>query len=104
YISHNYIFAISFGSVINSPGASSDSNNYLEFGAVVSDIYFVFGSALSGFALSGFAPNTYFGFGSGSGTVASNTNAITDTNQYATPDANRYSASDTNHYAAPNTN
>ncbi|CAG8537374.1 14214_t:CDS:2 [Dentiscutata heterogama] len=101
-ISYNYVPAVLLGLVINSPGADGDSDNYLESGAVASDTHFVSGSAPSGSALSGSAPDTYSG--SGSGAVAPDTNAAPDTNRYAAPDANYYSASNTNHYAAPNAN
>ncbi|CAG8510238.1 13758_t:CDS:2, partial [Dentiscutata heterogama] len=100
-ISHNYILAISLGPIINSLGAGSDSDNYLEFGAIASDTYFVSGSAPTGSALSSSASNTYFESRSGSG---ADTNAAPNTNQYAALDANHYFAPDTNYYAAPNAN
>ncbi|CAG8734652.1 399_t:CDS:2, partial [Dentiscutata heterogama] len=46
-ISCNYVPAISLSLVINSSGAGGDSDNYLESGAVVSNTYFVSGSAPS---------------------------------------------------------
>ncbi|CAG8458986.1 15779_t:CDS:2, partial [Dentiscutata heterogama] len=84
--------------------ASGDSDNYLESGAIVLDTYFVSGSALSSSAPSSSAPDIYSGFGSRSGAIASNTNAASNTNQYAALNTNCYSAPDTNHYAASNAN